>query len=354
MPAERIQRIPAIIGVGSYLPDRVVTTEDVQALYPGEEGARSRKMVAIAANRFVGVKERHWVVTGEQATSDLGAIALQRAADMAGIDLSKITAVALATSSSDYVGVPASAIVQAKLGMPDNIRFYDVGGNACTGLLHAIKNVFTDISNEKYGDGGPQAALGVEVISGTLPGADAGVATIFGDGGAAVIIEMVTPDFGAPTNWGWAFGSDGRLAEELGIPAGGSKLPTSARTVAEGKHAVYMNGPVIKENAVRRMVEMSEAAMKKAGVTSKDVFLLPHQANAQIMQAVARELEIPEGQYMSTIDHTGNTSAASIGIALDEAVRQHRVKRNDILLMASFAAGLSYGAIVMSAVGLPR
>lgn len=343
-------RIPAITGVGAALPDRVVETTEVQARYP--EKSFDWRMVTAAA-RITGIKTRHWVESGEQATSDLGVIALRGAAEMAGIKLSEITAVAFATTSPDYHAVPASAMLQRKLDLADNIRMYDVGGNACVGLLQAMRNVISDVSSS-YGTKGPQAAIGVEILSNLVQTAKPEIVTIFADGGTALIIDMVTPDSGAPTKLGFAFGADGLFAESLFIPAGGSKTPTTEETIRDNLHVVKMDGEVIKIEAIRRMVEMSQAAMVDAGVTSKDVILIPHQANKVIMNKVAEELEFPSDQVISTIDHTGNTSAASTGIALFEAIKDGRVKRNDTVLMVAFGAGLNYGAIVLPMVGLPR
>jgi len=343
--------IPAVTGIGAALPDRVIGTSDIQALYPDD--IRAQRMVGIVS-KMVGIDTRRWVTPGEQATSDLGAEALRKAVEMARINLSDITSIAFATSSPDYHAVPASAMLQNELGLSDKIRCRDVGGNACMGLLHAIRDVIVDISNNTYGTKGPQAAVGVEILSNLVQTAEPDIATIFGDGGTALIIDMVTPDPGAPTKIGFAFGADGSLAESLYIPAGGSKKATSAQTIADNMHVVRMDGPKIKQEAVRRMVEMSLAAMDEAGITSKDAILIPHQANAAIMREVAKQLEFPDNQVISTIDHTGNTSAASTGIALAEAVGMGRVKRNDRVLMVAFGAGLNYGAIVLPMVGLPR
>lgn len=346
-----VEKIPAIIGVGAALPERVIETPDIKNLYAGDE--KAQRMVGVVA-RIVGVNTRRWVEPGGQVTSDLGAEALRKAAEMANINLGDITSVAFATSSPDYHAVPASAILQNKLGLSDTIRVRDVGGNACTGLLHAIKDVITDISNERYGTRGPQAAIGVEVMSNFLQKAEPDIATIFGDGGSALIIDMITPDPGAPTKIGFAFGADGSFSEDLYIPVGGSKITASKETVRKNMHVIKMNGPVIKREAIRRMVEMAQLAMLEAGITSKDAVLIPHQANAAIMREVAGQLEFPHDQVVSTIDHTGNTSAASTGIALFEAINNGMVKRNDNVLMVAFGAGLNYAAVVLPMVGLPK
>lgn len=349
MSVERRQ-IPAITGVGAALPDRVVTTADVQDLF---KDPKQKREVGIIA-QMIKVKERHWVTVGEQASSDLGAIALKKAVDMAGINLSDITTVMFATSTPDYMGVPTSSILQAKLGLPETTRCVEMGNNACVGLLQALRSTFSDVSNPLYGSPGPQAVLGVEVLSGSLPKAGTDIATMFADGGAALIVDMVTPDDGAPTRMGFAFGTDGKHAESLFVRGGGSKNFTTPETVAKNMHVIEMDPKVIGEQAVRRMVEMATLAMERAGITPQNSILIPHQANGRIMQKVANQLEFPQDQVISTIDHTGNTSAASTGIALFEAVNNRIVNRNDYVVLVAFGAGLTFGALAIPMVGLPK
>lgn len=345
-----VERIPAITGVGLALPERVVTTADVQALF---EDLKQKREVGIIA-QIIGVNERRWVTPGEQASSDLGAIALKKAVEMAGKDLSDITTVMFATSTQDYMGVPTPSLLQAKLGMPEGIRYVEMGNNACVGLLQALRTTFADVSNPLYGTPGPQAVLGVEVLSGSLPRARTDIATMFADGGSALIVDMVTPDDGAPTRMGFAFGADGKYAESLLVRGGGSKNFTTEETVAQNMHVIEMDPKVIRDQAVRRMVEMATLAMERAGITPQNSILIPHQANGKIMQKVANQLEFPKGQVVSTIDHTGNTSAASIGIALAEAVNNGIVNRNDYVVLVAFGAGLTFGALVLPMAGLPK
>ncbi|MEK7551236.1 MAG: ketoacyl-ACP synthase III [Patescibacteria group bacterium] len=349
MPVERRQAIPAITGVGAALPERVVTTSDVQDLFTDPKKKREVGIIA----QMIKVKERHWVRVGEQASSDLGVIALKRAVDMAEINLSAITTLMFATSTQDYMGVPTPAILQAKLGLPETTRCVEMGNNACVGLLQALRTTFADVSNPDYGSPGPQAVLGVEVLSGSLPKAGTDIATMFADGGSALIVDMVTPDDGAPTKMGFAFGTDGQYAESLLVRGGGSRHFTTPETVAENMHVIEMDPKVIGEQAVRRMVEMANLAMERAGVTPQNSILIPHQANGRIMQKVANQLEFPQEQVVTTIDHTGNTSAASTGIALFEAVNNGIVNRNDYVVMVAFGAGLTFGALVFPMAGLP-
>lgn len=341
-------RIPAITGVGLALPERIVPTSGVQDLFSSELEKRQVRSIAYK----IRVNERHWVIVGEEASSDLGAIALRRAARMADVDLSDITTILFATSTPDFTAEPTASILQAKLGMPESTRAVEIGNNACNGLLQAIKIAFSDISSP-YGSNGPQAVLGVEVLSGSLPTSSPEIATMFADGGSALIIENVPPDEGAPTRMGFAFGTDGQYYKSLYVPGGGSVSFTDERTVRENMHVIKMDNRVVGREAVRRMVEMASLAMERAGITNQNSILIPHQANGMIMKEVAGQLEFPQGQVISTIDHTGNTSAASTGIALAEAVGKGMVNRNDYVVMVAFGAGFTFGALAIPMVGLP-
>ena len=344
-----VERIPAITGVGLALPERVVRTSDVQDLFSTPLEKRQVRSIAYK----IKVDERRWVTVGEQASSDLGAIALRRAARMADVDLPDITTIYFATSTPDYPAEPTASILQAKLGMPESTRAVEIGNNACVGLLQAIKIAFSDISSP-YGSNGPQAVLGVEVLSGSLTTSSPEIATMFADGGSALIIENVTPDEGAPTRMGFAFGTDGQYAKSLYVPGGGSVNFTNERTVRENMHVIKMDNRVVGQQAVRRMIEMASLAMERAGITPQNSILIPHQANGMIMSEVASQLEFPNEQVVSTIDHTGNTSAASTGIALAEAVNKGIVNRNDYVVMVAFGAGLTFGALALPMAGLPR
>lgn len=340
-------RIPAITGVGLALPNRIIPTSEVQDLFSSALEKRQVRSIAYK----IRVSERHWVMPGE-ASSDLGTTALRNAVEMAGVNLSDITSVVFATSTPDFMAVPTAAILQAKLGMPEDIVFHDKDGNACSGLLLAIRDAFSDISSP-YGITGPHAVLGVEVLSGSLSTSSPDIATMFGDGGSALIIENVIPDEGTPTRMGFAFGADGQYGEALYVPGGGSVNFTNAETVRRNMHVLKMDNQVVGREAIRRMVEMASLAMERAGITPQNSILIPHQANGMIMDAVAGQLEFPQDQVVSTIDHTGNTSAASTGIALAEAVGKGMVNRNDYVVMVAFGAGFMFGALAIPMVGLP-
>lgn len=338
--------IPAITGTGAGLPDNSYSNDQIAE----KVGAPARAYGKIMSR--VGIESRHQVIPGEQTSSELASIAARQAMEMAGIDPEKIRSLVVGTSSPDHISVSAASMMQLQLGLRDDVRIYDIGGNACVGFLQSLRTSFADLTSP-LGDGGPQLVSGVEVLTPMTP--DRILKGIFGDGGGTVVTELVTPDKGAPTSMGFSYGADGRFSQDLLIPAGGSKLFSTPETIAEGQHNLFMNGPVIKDQAIMRMAQMTRTALAQSGMPIEEVaYFIPHQANLEIIQGVADELNFPMEKVVVTIDHTGNTSAGSIPIALNESVRDGRVKRNDFVLFAAFGAGLEYAAAAIPMVGLPR
>jgi len=343
------ERIPAITGIGKAVPPRIVINSDIDQILEKQAGFTSRLMRMAK----VGIESRHWVKPGEQATSDLAVEASIQALKMAGISKEQLKTIVVATGTSDFVAVAAAAIVQHKLGLPSNIRAYDVYA-ACPGWVQAMQNVFADLTSS-YGQGGPQLVVGAEVISPILSKNRPDTFAIFADAAGATTVDLVEPDEGAPTKIAFAFGSDGQYADKLNVLAGGSKYPTSAETVAKDMHTVNMDGRLVKEKAITRMTELTKQVLEKAGVPQEEVTLfIPHQANLQIIKETAEALNFPQERVFVTVDHMGNTSAASIPTALYEAYEQGAIKRNDILAVVSFGAGMLYAAAVLPMVGLPK
>jgi len=341
------ERIPAITGIGKAVGKNIIDNKTIAELLGRGLSTVDRMM------RSVGIETRYWVSEGEEATSDLSAKALLEALKMAGIERSNLQTIIVCTSSSDYLGVPVASMLQDKLGLPKNVRYYDVTA-ACTGWVQGLYNAFVDLTSP-YGRDGPQAVIGAEVMSPTLSIKYSNVYPLFGDAAGAVIVSLVEPDENAPTQIAFAFGGEGSYAEKLFMPAGGSKHPASQQTIDNDWHTLQMDGPAIKEAATKRMVEKTKEVLDKAGIPIEEVALfIPHQANLQIMNEVASELNFPWEKVMKTIDHFGNTSAASIPTALCEAWETGKIKRNDILAFATFGAGLTFAAGVIPMVGLPR
>lgn len=375
------ERIPAITGIGAAFGRNIVPNSRIDELLGKKSGAVDRMMKITGA----GIEERRWVDSPqlespqelrgpdpknrnywkthglEIAASDLGVEALMEAANMAGVDLQEIKAIFGGSGSQDLRAVAVASLIQSKLGLPNNIRAVDSYA-ACPGWLHALKNSFDSLYSP-IGEGGPQAAIGAEVISPILSKDRPALFVLFGDASGATVTNMVIPDTGAPTSMAFQFGSDGRLAEELCMPGGGSKYPTSAQTLELDLNTLVMDGEIVAENAVKRMAEASRTAIERAGVQVEDIdWVIPHQANRMIMNNaydllmgnMADEARIPYDKMIATVQKYGNTSTASIPTAMHDAYQDGRLKRNHLILVTSFGAGLNYGAAVLPMVGLPR
>lgn len=345
-------RIPAITGVGKAVGRDTVTNELLDERLGRTKGLTSRVM----RRNGIGIEQRYWIPMegheSKQTTSDLAAEALVEAIKMAGIDKRDLKKIVVATSSPDYLGVPAAAMVQHKLGLSTNIQAYDLAA-ACTGWVQGVNEAFVNLQSP-LGRGSPQAVIGAEVISPVLS-KNKQAFILFGDAAGATIVDLVKPDEGAPTNIGFAAGVDGSLAEKLNVPAGGSRYPASQYTVDHDMHSMDMEGEIIQENAIRRMAEVTKKALEQSGVPMEDVALfIPHQANLSIIQATADSLNFPMERVMVTIGKYGNTSAASIPTALREAWDADRIKRNDVMVVATFGAGFEFIAAVLPMVGLPK
>jgi len=346
-------QIPAITGIGKAVGRKVVDNAFIDSMLGRKTGFTDRAMRMTGT----GINQRYWVPRegheSKQTTSDLSAEALIQAIEMAGIDKNKLKKIVVATSSPDYMGVSTAAMVQHKLELPTNLQAYDIAAG-CTGWVQAMGDAYA-ILQSPIGIKGPQAIIGAEVISPVLSARKDKTFILFGDAGGATIVDLVKPDQGAPTNMAFVPGADGSLADKLNVPAGGSKYPASQYTVDNDMHSMDMDQAIIRENAIRRMTEVTKKALEQSEVLMEDVALfIPHQANLSIIKSTAEGLNFPMERVMVTIGKYGNTSAASIPTALREAWDADRIKRNDIMVVATFGAGLEYIAAVLPMVGLPK
>ncbi len=330
-----VQRRATVAGLGSVLPDRVVTNEEFERLVDtSDEWIRER----------TGIGERRFAAD-DQATSDLAVGAARIALESAGIAPEQLDLIVCATLSPD-TPIPATAVwVQRKLGIA--APAFDVN-SACAGFSYAFT---TGTAFIESGQAETVLVLGAEVLSRFLDFTDRTTCVLFGDGAGALVLR--------PTEGGGVLGSvlgaDGRAAEILHIPAGGSARPASHETVDARDHSIRM--PKGREVFKRAVVEMAGACrqlLEKSGHTPDDVdLLIPHQANARIMVAVAERLGIGLDRAVVDVESVGNTSAASIPIALDRAWRAGRVREGDLVLLTSFGAGLAWGANLIRWTGPP-
>jgi 3-oxoacyl-[acyl-carrier-protein] synthase-3 len=315
-----------IAGVGSHLPERVVPNAWFERLVEtSDEWIRER----------TGIAERRFAAEGE-ATSDLAVAAVRRALKDAGIAPEQVDLIVCATLTPD-TPIPATAVwVQRKLGL--SCPAFDVNA-ACAGFSYGLSTGAAFVAS---GAAETVVVIGAEVLSRVMDFSDRSTCVLFGDGAGAVVLRPSD----APGIIGSVLGADGTAAEILIIPAGGSARPASPETVAARDHAIRMpSGREVFKRAVIEMASACRELLDKAGYTPEDVdVLIPHQANARIMVAVAERLGIGPDRAVVDVAEVGNTSAASIPIALDRAFRAGRVRPGDLVLLTSFGAGLAWGA----------
>jgi len=321
------ERAPAtIVGTGSYLPDRVVPNSEFER-YVDTSDEWIRDRTGIAERRFAA---------DDQTTSDLATEAARRALETAGIAPAQLDLIVCSTLTPD-TPIPATAVwVQRKLGV--SCPAFDVNA-ACAGFSYALS---TGAAFVESGTAETVLVLGAEVLSRVLDMTDRSTCVLFGDGGGAIVLRPSD----RPGLIGSTLGADGTAADILIIPAGGSARPASHATVDARDHSIRM--PAGREVFKRAVVEMAAACrslLEKSGFTPDDVdLLIPHQANARIMIAVAERLGVPAERAVVDVAEVGNTSAASIPIALDRACRAGRVHPGSLVLLTSFGAGLAWGA----------
>ena len=322
-------RHATITGVGSSLPPRVVPNTWFESrMDTSDEWIRER----------TGIEVRHFADEGT-LTSDLAVEASRVALATAGISAEQIDLIVCATVTGD-VPFPATAVfVQQKLGL--SCPAFDVNA-ACAGFSYGLA---TATSFVEAGMADTVLLIGAETFSRILDFRDRQTAILFGDGAGAAVIQA-SERAGIE---GTVLGADGSAAEILLIPGGGSREPASPETVAEDRHKIRMpNGREVFKRAVTEMAAACRQVLEKNGHTAEDVdLLIPHQANARIMVAVAERLGVPLEKAVVDVADVGNTSAASIPIALDRAYRARRMKEGDLVLFTSFGAGLTWGATAM-------
>jgi 3-oxoacyl-[acyl-carrier-protein] synthase-3 len=321
-----------ILGTGSYAPERVLTNEDLA------------KMVDTSDEWIVarsGIRERR-IAAPDQATSDLAVLAAQRALADAGAAASEIDLLIVATVTPDYPMPSTACFVQHKLGIPSTAACFDVNA-ACSGFIYGLDTACALVASGRYKKA---LLIGAEKLSSIVDWQDRGTCLLFGDGaGAAVIGASDRPGIGLI---GTRLGALGEDTDLLCIPAGGSRTPTTAETIARGDHFIKMKGKEVFKLAVRVMEEAARDILEQHGLAATQIGLvIPHQANLRIIDAIAQYLELPVERFFVNVDRYGNTSAASIPIALDEARRAGRIKRDDLTLLVAFGAGLTYGSALI-------
>lgn len=326
-----IPKSAVIRGCGAYYPERVLSNADLEHMVDtSDEWITTR----------TGIKERR-IAAPDEASSDLAMKAAQKAIDMAGWEIDDIDTIIVGTVTPDYLFPSCACTLQGKLGAKNAVAF-DISA-ACSGFIYGLS-----LSRALLVSGQARRILlvGVETLSRIVDYTERSTCVLFGDGAGAVVLEgSPEPDVGVKSV---AIGSDGVHGELLYMPAGGSRNPATHDTVEKKLHSMKMNGNEVFKIAVRGMEAISRKAIDAAACTIDDIDLfIPHQANFRMIDATSKRLGIPEEKVVVTVDRFGNTSASSIPIALDEAVRDGRIKEGDMLGMVAFGAGLTWGASVV-------
>lgn len=318
-----------IVGTGSCLPERVVSNHEVVAPL----GLEPEKVFQLA-----GIRTRRWV-DARQSASDLAAIAAERALNAAGIAKTSIDTVLVSTTSPDTIFPSTACHVQRLLGLR-HIAAFDVAAS-CSGFLYGLSMADASI---RSGQAHTCLVIAAEVKSRFLDRHDPATAILFGDGaGAAVLVGEVPGNQPASGILGIRLYAEGAGAHLIEIPAGGSKRPTSAATVGAGEHVIRMQGGPLFRLAIRRLERAVRDILKEFGVTMPEIRqVVLHQANARILQQLKERLGIPSGLLYTVIERFGNTSSASLPIALDYAVREGRVSPGDLVLLGAFGGGLTW------------
>jgi 3-oxoacyl-[acyl-carrier-protein] synthase III len=318
----------SIIGIGSYLPERVLTNAELETLVDtSDEWIRTR----------TGISERRIVAEG-QATSDLAAAALTAAISTAAIAAADIDLLVVGTSSPDMIFPATACLVQERLGLA--CPAYDVNA-ACSGFVFALH---AGVSAIESGRARCVAVVGADALTRHIDFTDRTTCVLFGDGAGAVILQA-SEDAGV---LGIALGADGSGGDLLQVPAGGSAHPMTHEALDARENFVAMNGNEVFRFAVKAIPRATNEALAASGLDVGDLdWLVPHQANQRIIQTVEQRLGIPHDRVFSHVDRVGNTSAGSIPLALDELYTSGRLAPGDLVGLVGFGAGLTWGAAVI-------
>jgi 3-oxoacyl-[acyl-carrier-protein] synthase-3 len=318
-----------IMGTGSCFPERVVPNSYFEKIVDTtDEWIVSR----------TGIRTRRMIEPG-QALSDLATYASEQALEMAGLPPEKLDIIVVGTSTADMLSPSAACIIQHRLGAKNAVAF-DINA-ACPGFIYGLAVAQKFMQDGSYHHG---LVIGGEIISNRIDFKDRATCVLFGDGAGAVVLGHANSN-GDGEIVDVHIESDGKLWELIHVPGGGSRIPASLRMLEEGLQYLKMQGNEVFKYAVRIMVDSAVKTMRSAGITSDEIdWFIPHQANIRIMETVARRLGIPLEKVIVTVHKHGNTSAASIPTALDEAVRSGKIQRGDLILTSSFGAGFTWGA----------
>jgi 3-oxoacyl-[acyl-carrier-protein] synthase-3 len=323
-------RTCSITGVGSYVPEKILTNADLEKLVDtSDEWITTR----------TGIKERH-MAAKDEFTSDMAAKAAQRAMKMAGVTASEIDLIIVATITPDMPFPATACFVQQKIGAKRAAAF-DLEA-ACSGFIYGLEIGQQFIMSRTHDT---VLVIGAEKLSAITDWKDRNTCVLFGDGAGAAVLQNRENSHGLLTA---VMGADGGKANLLFMPAGGSRCPASRDSVDARQHFLQMNGKETFKNAVQAMCSAAQEVLRRCEVDITRIkCVIPHQANRRIIDAVGERLGATPEQMFINVSRYGNTSAASVAIALDEAVASGKIQRGDLILLVVFGAGLTWGAAVI-------
>jgi 3-oxoacyl-[acyl-carrier-protein] synthase-3 len=326
--------IAYISALGTYLPKKIITNSDLEKLVDTtDEWIVSR----------TGMKERH-IADNEEYTSCMGLRAAEVALRRSGLKAEEIEMILVATLSPDYTFPSTACLIQAGLGAK-NAAAFDIQA-ACSGMVYALAIGKSFIESGMYKN---ILIVASEKISSITDYQDRNTCILFGDGAAALVISDKGPGLKIGKV---SLGADGEQSELLLLPAGGSRNPTTHETVDQRLHYLKMDGKEIFKHAVRRMEGSAVQCIGSSGLQESDIaYLVPHQANLRIIDAIAKRCKIPDERVVKVVELYGNTSASSIGLALEKLFVEEKIKDRDNLLLVAFGAGLTWGSLILTAEG---
>jgi 3-oxoacyl-[acyl-carrier-protein] synthase III len=319
-----------ITGVGAYVPDRVLTNADLE------------RMVDTSDEWIVertGIRERR-IADESQAASDLALPACRQALERAGIAAEDVDYIVVATATPDMIFPATSCVVADELGATSAAAYDLLAG--CSGFVYALAQAYGAVAG---GLSERALVVGSETLSKITNWDDRGTCIIFGDGAGAVVVERV--DEGGFE--GFELGADGSRGLDLCVPAGGSRLPATTENLEREAQFIHMNGREVYRFATRIMVSSARELLDRCGFDLEEVDLyVPHQANKRIIDHAAKDMGLPEDKIVLNIDRYGNTSSASIPLALAEAEDDGRLKAGSVVLMSAVGAGLTWGSVILT------
>ncbi len=324
-------RSVSIVGTGSYVPERILTNEEISKFVDtNDEWITTR----------TGIRERR-IAADDEHTSDMAVKAARNAMEQANVTSEEIDLILVATTTPDMMFPATACLVQRTIGAT-NAACLDISA-ACAGFLFAVEIGQQFITSHTYET---VLVIGAEKLSTITNWTDRNTCVLFGDGAGAVILKhRDASEHGVISTH---IGSDGNYADILFMPGGGSKTPITAANADQHLQTIHMSGKDVYKQAVISMLSASKKALDLAGLTIEDIAcVIPHQANLRIIEAIGERLGIPRERFFVNVDRYGNTSAAAVAIALDEANRTGRIKRGDYVLLVVFGGGLTWASSVM-------